>query len=255
MTFRTLYAVIFDLGETLARLTESEDNLKREGAQAAAEFLIRSGMNLPREEFVDKYVEALNFAARKSMLEQEEHVASDTLVFLLQFYGYPRPDRAVIQEAVRRTFQPWVEAHVLDEDALSVLSALREQGLRLGILANGQDEAAVWEVVSRLGLDALVDAVMVSAGMEERPRKPNVTAWDPFWKAWDILPYEAVMVGDDLVEDILGGLNTGMWTIWLRRKPAGSELERAIQPDAVVTRLAEVPDVLERWETEEPKRR
>lgn len=250
MTFRTLYAVIFDLGGTLTRLVEDEEILIREGARLALEYLLEVGMTLPRDEFVDKYVEALHFAARKSALEQEEHLASDTLVFLLQFYGYPNPEQVIIQEAVRRTFLPWVQAHVLDDDAIPTLRALRRRGLRLGILTNAQDEAAVREVTARLGLDEHVDAIVVSAGLPERPRKPNVAAWDPFWEEWDLLPYEAVMVGDDLVEDILGALNATMWTVWLRRHPAGSELERAIRPDTTITRLAEVLDVLEKWEHE-----
>ena len=248
MTFPTLYAVIFDLENTLTRLSDPVQTLRARGAAAATDVLIAAGLDLPREEFASKYAEALAFAERKSMLEQEEHLADDTLVFLLQFYGYPRPDPALVRRAVDATFAPFVDAQRLYEDALATLGRLRARGLRLGILTNAQDDAAARRVVARLGLDAAVDLVVTSAGMEGRHRKPAVEAWDPFWQAWDVLPYEAVMVGDDLVEDILGGLNAQMWTIWVRRAAAGSELERAIRPDAVARSLAEVPDIIARWE-------
>ena len=250
MTFRTLYAVIFDLKDTLTYVTEPESALRERGAQAAVEVLITAGLDLPRQEFVDKYVEALVFAERKSTLEQEEHLATDTLVFLLQFYGYPRPDPHLIRQAVDATFAPEVDAHTLYDDARETLTLLREQGFRLGILTNAQDDDSARRIVARLGLDALVDLVVTSAGTEERHRKPAAEAWDPFWQAWDILPYEAVMVGDDLVEDMLGALNANMWTIWVRRAAAGSELERAIQPDATVEHLGQIPAVLAQWERE-----
>lgn len=250
MQFRTLYAVIFDLKGTLTYLTEEEHLLRRRGAEAATETLIAAGLTLPRAEFVDKYLEALTFAERKSALEQEEHLATDTLVFLLQFYGYPHPDPALIRRAVDATYAPVVEASALYDDAMITLQALRERGLKVGILINTQDDNAAHAIVSRLGLDAQVDMIVTSAGMEGRHRKPAAEAWDPFWRTWDVLPYEAVMVGDDLVEDILGALNATMWTIWVRRAPAGSELERAIRADAVVEALADVPDVIDRWEAE-----
>ncbi len=246
--FRTLYAVIFDLEGTLALLEGDEQSLLQVGIRSAVCFLREEGVDLP-EEFEDKYLEALKFAQRKSALEQEEHLATDTLVFLLQFYGHVNLDPGLIQRAVDVTFAPLVEAYVLDPEAEEVLRVLRAQGMRLGILTNAGDENVLGRLVHRLGLDALVDKVVTSVNTPGRARKPNMEAWAPFWDAWDVLPYEAVMVGDDLVEDILGGLNASMWTIWLRRAPAGSELERAIRPDATVARLGDVPAIIEGWES------
>lgn len=246
--FQTLYAVVFDLIGTLTLLEEAEDTLLRQGIQDALTFLRDAGVRVPEEEFAEKYLEALRFAARKSALEQEEHLATDTLTFLLQFYDYPRVPAETVVAAVDRVFRPWVEAQRLDPAARRVLRALRERGMRVGILANAQHDRAVRQVVARLGLSDLVDLVVTSGEEAERPRKPNPEAWRPFWEAWDVLPYEAVMVGDDLVEDILGALNAQMWTIWLKRRGAGSELERAIRPDAVVTDLADVVSVIDRWE-------
>ncbi len=248
--FQTLYGVIFDLLGTLTYLEEDERVLLRRGVQDALHFLQEQGIRLPQKEFSEKYLEALQFAARKSALEQEEHLATDTLTFLLQFYDYPRLDPGLVQAAVDRVFTPWVQAQRLHPGARDVLRTLRRRGMRVGILANAQHDRAVREVVVRLGLDEVVDLVVTSGEEAERPRKPNVAAWAPFWEAWDMFPYEAVMVGDDLVEDILGALNAQMWTVWVKRTSPGTELERAIRPDAVVADLAEVPTVIARWEDE-----
>lgn len=245
---QTLYGVVFDLTGTLTYLTRPEAELIQAGAIRAVDYLIAQGMSLPREEFTEKFIAARAFARHKSELEQEEHLATDTLAFLLQFYGYPKADRRLIRQAVDLAFAPEVEAHALYADARDTLEALRARGIRLGVLANAQDDRAVQRIVRRLGLDALIDLVVTSAGTEDRHRKPRPDAWALLWQAWDLLPYEMVMVGDDLVEDILGALNAQMWTIWVRRGAAGSELEQAIRPDATVTALAETPAVLQRWE-------
>lgn len=246
--FQTLYAAIFDLVGTLTRLEDDEETLLKRGIGDAIAFLAEQGIRVPAEEFATKYLEALRFAARKSALEQEEHLATDTLTFLLQFYDYPRVPQEIVAAAVDRVFMPWVQAQELMPGAKEVLTALKSRRIRVGILANAQHDRSVRQVVARLGLNTLVDLVVTSGEEAERPRKPNPEAWRPFWEAWDVLPYEAVMVGDDLVEDILGGLNAQMWTIWVKRRSAGSELERAIRPDAVVSDLADVVSVIDRWE-------
>ena len=246
--FQTLYAVIFDLLGTLTRLEGEEERLLEQGIKEALAFLKEQGIRLPHAEFAEKYLEALKFAARKSSLEQEEHLATDTLTFLLQFYDYPHVEPAIVQAAVDRVFAPWVKAQRLYPGVLDVMRRLRQRGLKVGILTNAQHDRAVRQVVAHLGLQEVVDLVVTSGEVAERPRKPNPAAWEPFWQAWDMLPYEAVMVGDDLVEDILGALNAQMWTIWLKRQPAGSELERAIRPDATIARVEEVVDIIDRWE-------
>ncbi len=246
--FQTIYGVIFDLRETLALSTRPVAEIRREGVRRAVDFLIAQGMDLPREEFEQAYMEALQFAERKSSVEQQEHLASDTLVFLLQFYNYPHPSAELVQEAVRYTFEPDMDAYVVDPEAWSLLEHLHRREIKIGLLVNAQDDEAERRLVQHLGLAPYFDLIVTSAGQPDRPRKPNTRAWQPFIDAWDTRPHELVMVGDDLVEDILGALNARMWAIWVRRTSAGSELERAIRPDAAVNGLADVRQVLEEWE-------
>ena len=56
-------------------------------------------------------------------------------------------------------------------------------------------------------------------------------------------PSEAVMIGDSLTSDILGGLNYGMHTVWLNTK--GKTAQRII-PEYTVTSLYDIPELLNR---------
>jgi len=222
--------------------------MREEGVAAAVRFLGEQGLALPQEEFHKAYLDALAFAERKSSVEQEEHLATDTLVFLLQFYGYVNLPAELIRQAVDYTFAPDLSAYEVDSAAFEVLEGLRRREMKLGLLVNSQDEPAELRLIEKLGLLPYFHDIVISAGHEERWRKPRREAWLSFVEKWDMQPHELVMVGDDLVEDILGALNAQMWTIWLRRHSAGSELERAIHPDAIITDLVDVITVIDRWE-------
>ncbi len=250
MSFQTIYGVVFDLLGTLALTTRPVEAVRRQGVLRSVDFLRKQGLDLPYDEFVDAYIDALAFAERKSSVEQEEHLATDTLIFLLQFYNYSHVPGDLIRRAVDLTFAPDLETYALDPQAIPVLTSLRRREVRLGLLTNAQDDRSVQALVEHLGLVPHFDLIVTSAAAGERVRKPNREAWVPFLRAWDLEPHELVMVGDDLVEDVLGALNAGTWTIWLKRTSAGSELERAIRPDAIVTTLETVPAVIDRWEEE-----
>ena len=55
---------------------------------------------------------------------------------------------------------------------------------------------------------------------------------------------KALMVGDSLTSDILGGIHGGMKTCWIN--PAGLTAPGNIQPDYEIKRLADLPALLER---------
>ena len=59
----------------------------------------------------------------------------------------------------------------------------------------------------------------------------------------DFDPAMAMIVGDSLTSDILGGRNAGLRTCWFNR--AGRPPRPDIVPDFEIHRLEELPDILE----------
>ena len=55
-------------------------------------------------------------------------------------------------------------------------------------------------------------------------------------------PGEAVHVGNSLVNDVQGAQGAGIRAIWLNRQ--GIANDTTIQPDAVISSLHELPDVI-----------
>lgn len=255
---RLVQGVIFDFDDTLAHLTKPLAELMAAGAQAAEAYMRGAGMELPPD-FAPNIVEARRFAEEKSREEAEEHLADDALSFLLQFYGYPasRMDPDVLRQAVDIFYAPEMTAWRLAADVRETLQTLRDSGCRLALLANYNCDRVFQRTVDYLGLRPYFDVCLCSAAVEYR--KPDARFFQIVLDRWDALPYEVVIVGDSLVDDIGGGLELGSLTVWLDGPggpggPASAQVahqnetyRHQITPDATIRDLSELPALVTQW--------
>jgi FMN phosphatase YigB (HAD superfamily) len=249
---RLVHGVIFDLDETLAYRTRPLEESMTMGAQAADAYLRSTGMDLPAD-FWPNIIEARRFAEEKSAEEQEEHLADDALSFLLQFFGYPasKMDQAVLHRAVDIFYAPEMTAWQLYPGALEVLGALQAARYRLALLANYNADRVFQRTVDYLGLRPYFDLCISSASVEYR--KPDTKFFNIALERWDLLPYEVVIVGDSLREDIAGGIELGALTIFCRAATTpqvthdNAQLAGQVRPDAEVDDLSQVPALIHAW--------
>ena len=103
------------------------------------------------------------------------------------------------------------ENFFLYEDALPTLAVLRDAGLRIGLVSNGQRDLVEFALHHRLEVDACVGSV--SHGRV----KPHRSIFDAALAALDARPTEAAMVGDSYSDDIEGARALGMRAILLDR--------------------------------------
>ena len=112
-----------------------------------------------------------------------------------------RLDAAIVPDLVRQYNahrpQLW-----LRHDASAALQTLRQRGWRTALLTNG-DPSTQAAKVRALGLEALVDHV-VYAGEHAPGGKPAREPFLEVLRRLHVAPREAVMVGDDAVNDIEG---------------------------------------------------
>ncbi len=66
----------------------------------------------------------------------------------------------------------------------------------------------------------------------------------------DFDPEKAIMVGDSLTSDILGGINAGIRTVWINpcHRPARAD----IRPDFEIENLSQLPQLLEKLQNNTP---
>jgi putative hydrolase of the HAD superfamily len=249
---RLVHGVIIDFDFTLAYLATPLDDLMEQGARAAESYMRSTGMELPAD-FWQSIVEARRFSQEKSEQEQEEHIADDAMSFLLQFFGYPasKLDRDVLARAVDIFYAPEMTAWRLHKGALEVLKQLRAAGYKLALLANYNCDRVFQRTVDYLGIRPYFDMCLCSASVEYR--KPDVKFFNIVLERWNVLPYEVVVAGDSLLQDIQGGLDLGALTVQCcfgttpQVEHDNAQAAGQIIPDATISELGQLPAQVYEW--------
>ncbi len=79
-----------------------------------------------------------------------------------------------------------------------------------------------------------------------RAYKPHPLPFLRVLEALNVEPQEAVYVGDNPFDDVLGARGVGMNAVWINRD--GKSIEKGQpQPDHQITSLAQLPAILENW--------
>jgi putative hydrolase of the HAD superfamily len=143
----------------------------------------------------------------------------------------------------------WEEHSYTDPDVRPLWEQLRSRGIRIGVLSN-----TLWprtehdRVFRRDGVADLIDAAVYTSEIEWT--KPHPAAFHAVLDALGgIPPEDAVFVGDRRWDDIAGAKGVGMRAVLLPHSeiPAYQEGPVRGEPDAVVTRLADVLPLVDSW--------
>lgn len=148
---------------------------------------------------------------------------------------------AVLEEAAGHHLDSWTPHIRHQPDAGPTLRALRERGLRIGLLSNTHWPRHFHErFLERDGLDELIDVRLYTSEMDHV--KPDPRAFAAVLDAVGVAdPSRAVFIGDRLYDDVWGAQQAGMRALWVRndQTPAFE-----VEPDATIDTLAEIPDLL-----------
>ncbi len=143
----------------------------------------------------------------------------------------------------------WVPHTATDPDVRPLFEGLRSRGLRVGVLSN-----TIWPRAWHQGFfarDGVLDLIDGEVYTSEIPwTKPSPHAFAAAMSAVGATdPGACAYVGDRLFDDIWGAQQAGMRAIHVPHStiPATQHGHSAGQPDAVVQRLSEVLDVVDRW--------
>lgn len=217
-----LRAVIFDLDGTLFDRATSVARLARH--QHARFPLLQ---RVPVEQYVARFLE----------LDARGYVPKDAVYRTLAAeIGAPGSLADALFDDFRAHYH---DACVPMPGMAALLTALRERGLRLGIITNGGD-AFQRRTVAALGIADQIDVVLTSDA--EGVKKPDPAIFHRACARLGVAPRDAVCVGDHPTVDVDGAAAAGLSAVWLR-DPFWEPPRRA---DAVIARLLDLPDVLSR---------
>jgi putative hydrolase of the HAD superfamily len=149
-------------------------------------------------------------------------------------------------EALIETYFGLWEPHTYtDPDAAPLLRSLRERSIRVGVLSNTMWPRALHERVFRR--DEVLELIDGAVYSSEIPwTKPHPEAFRAAMAAIGVTdPASCVFVGDRPFDDIYGAQRVGMRAVLIPHSNVPAH-DGAV-PDAVITRLADLPAVLDQW--------
>jgi|SRR5215831_2105902 len=215
-----LKAVLFDVDFTLFR---PGPELGPEGYRRVGE---RHGLTLDPERYAEARIASIErLSGERELVHDEEVWIAFTEQIVLGMGGDPARARGCAVDMVAEWERH--ENFMLYEDAPPVLDALREHGLAIGLVTNGQRDLDEFIAHHRLEVDAAV-------GSKTHGRiKPHPSIFTAALRALDVRAEETAMVGDSYEDDIEGARALGMRAILLDREGRFSD-----EHDRIETLLA-----------------
>ena len=152
--------------------------------------------------------------------------------------GDPRLGAAVAEAfAARRR-----AVMALFPDAQRFLTALRDRGVPLGLVTNG-DAREQRDKIARHALAPFFGAIVIEG--EFGAGKPDAAVYETALAGLGVRPGPDVwMVGDHLEFDVAGPQRLGLRGVWLDRPGVGVPADAAVRPDRIVRTLDELLSAL-----------
>jgi putative hydrolase of the HAD superfamily len=183
---------------------------------------------------------AILAAEREMWLAAEREHRSSTMDEIFELAGVP--STAEFLASYSRAWEPHT---FTDPEAAGLLTGLRARGIRIGVLSNTMWPRS-WheEIFRRDGVLDLIDGAVYSSEIDWT--KPHPKAFRAAMTAVGASdPAACVFVGDRPFDDVYGAKSAGLRAILIPNSDvppyAGAE------PDAVISRLSELPSVIETW--------
>jgi putative hydrolase of the HAD superfamily len=160
--------------------------------------------------------------------------------------------RVIVREALKRlgTDQPQIANDLADlysvlraettvpfPGALDTLQHLREHGIRLALITNGNAILQRQKIVKH-GLQPFFDTILIEG--EFGAGKPDAQVYRHVLEQMNVEPAETWMVGDNLEWDVAGAQRVGIFGIWIDITGVGLPASSLVVPDRIIHSLDEL---------------
>ena len=147
-------------------------------------------------------------------------------------------DDDALKEDMSAAYQKLKAANVeLIPGAIDTLGALRDHGIILGLITNGDAQGQRAKVV-KAGLEPLFEHVLIAG--EFGVAKPDPSVFNHTLNQLQVTADEAWMVGDNLYADIGGAQAVGVYGIWVDWRGAGLPENTPAIPDRTIRSIVEL---------------
>lgn len=245
MSDKRIKAVIFDLDDTLIDWSGMEMSFRQfmdPRLQHVHEYLTDQGFEVePPQMLAERVHNHTRFVWERAL----ESGSGASLVNALKrtFDDYQIPHEEVDMEAVLRAYrwEPFPGVKPFD-DTHEVLTDLKKQGYKIGLVTNAYQPMWMRDVeLEAYDLLDYFDARITSG--DTGFIKPHPAIYWRILGLLDLMPHEAVFVGDRPDQDIKGAHGVNMTGVLMAPPHINRELD-GVQPDYTIQKLSQLPAIL-----------
>lgn len=238
--------VFFDLGNTLVHNRELHHETIRKACRALADECVNLGYMVDPAELARRHFEGLIAYYEFREMDFIELSADVVLRKTLHELGVTDVLEQDLIHMLRIFYEVTQQNWFLTPGALETLSALKGNGLRIGLISNASCEADVMQLLKKNDLEHFLDPIVISARVGFR--KPRAEIFACALEKAGSRKEAAVMIGDSLLSDIYGAGKYGMRTIWFKRYyPENKSDSMLFAPDQIAMSMEEIPVILNDW--------
>jgi|GEM_PF-223970 len=230
-------AIIFDFGQTLV---DSSEGFRQ--AETESQAAIFQDLRISDHDFFKN-----SYRCIRRKFHQESNL-SRVNIWKAVYHEFSR--KAPLVELLKWEFAYWqtVERHTkVFPEVMSVLKTLSNRYEHLALITNtqGQTNSHAHRFKNYPELAALF-SVMVVAGEDGVPPKPDIQSFIVCLEQLGVAPYESIYVGDDWQNDVNGSRNAGLFPVWLKHKSVNRNYPEVKENIPVISTLTELPPYLEK---------
>ena len=159
----------------------------------------------------------------------------DVLTLASHRYGFG--DEVLLDEMAAAFQQLKMATIELFPGALDALRSLSSQGVKLGLITNG-NALGQRTKVEGAGLDSIFESILIEG--EFGVGKPDPQVFNHTLDQLRATPGQTWMVGDNLVNDIGGAQAVGIYAVWVDWRGQGLPPDSTVRPDRTVSSIVEL---------------
>ena len=131
------------------------------------------------------------------------------------------------------------QGHQQIKGAKELLQDLKKAGYQLHVVTNGNKNIQ-YKRLDDSHFNRFFDTIVISE--EIGYQKPTKQFFEHIFNKLDLVPNQAIIIGDSLSSDIKGGINAGIDTLWYN--PAQITNNSTIQPTYEIHKLEQIKEIV-----------
>ena len=231
-------AVLFDMFDTLV-IIEKNHAFYSPSLKRAHRFLVTNGVDVRFNIFRDAYIKARDALYAEADAKLEEPHFNCRISNALESLGYLDVKHEVIAGTTNEFCEEFMKYVRIDKHTKSALEKLHGK-YKLGIVSNFAIPECVDKLLTKHGLEAFFDVVVVSGAVNKR--KPSPEIFERALEKLGVNAEDTVFVGDTVDADVIGAKAAGMKSVFIERR-VQEDAEQAY-PNQTIKSLSELSEAI-----------